>query len=61
MNEKSHILLVDDEAPLREALAEQLTLQGDFIIHHAENALTAIKMTQGTHFDINSDADRANI
>ncbi len=51
MSDKTHILLVDDEASLREPLAEYLEKQG-FRIQQASNASAARSLLNAYDFDI---------
>ncbi len=46
------ILLVDDEAPLRESLAEQLELHDEFTTQQAESGAQALESVKGDHFDL---------
>lgn len=45
------ILLVDDDAALRQSLAEQLTLLGDYESHEAETAAVALARVRKDRFD----------
>ena len=46
------ILLVDDEAPLRESLAGQLELHDEFTTQQAESGAQALESVKGDHFDL---------
>ena len=46
------ILLVDDEAPLRESLAEQLELHDEFSTQQAESGAQALDAVKADHFDL---------
>ena len=46
------ILLVDDEDHLREALAEQLELHGEFVTTQAGSGAEALNIAKGGHFDL---------
>ena len=46
------ILLVDDEDHLREALAEQLELHGEFVTTQAGSGAEALYIAKGGHFDL---------
>ena len=46
------ILLVDDEAPLRESLAEQLELHDEFTTQQADSGAQALESVKGDHFDL---------
>lgn len=46
------ILLVDDDADLREALSEQLALYEEFAIRQEENAANGIKAARDAHTDL---------
>ncbi len=46
------ILLVDDEAPLRESLAEQLELHDEFSTQQAESGALALEAVKADHFDL---------
>src|SRR6185437_772499 len=45
------ILIVDDDAPLRHSLAEQLQLHEEFSAAEAENGATALDLAKQEHFD----------
>jgi len=51
MTPVKRILLVDDEAPLRQSLAEQLRLHDGFETEEAETAAQALAMVRNGHFD----------
>ena len=51
MTPVKRILLVDDEAPLRQSLAEQLRLQENWEIAQAENAAQTLPMVRDGYFD----------
>jgi len=46
------ILVVDDEAELRQALAEQLALHEEFETETADTAQTALQQAKNGHFDL---------
>src|SRR5712671_5931767 len=46
------ILVVDDEAELRQALAEQLALHEEFETETADTAQTAVQQAKNGHFDL---------
>ncbi len=46
-----HLLIVDDEQDLRDALAEQLTLTDEFVVATAEDANGALAATRGQRVD----------
>jgi len=46
------ILLADDEGHLREALAEQLELHGEFVTTQAGSGAEALNIAKGDHFDL---------
>jgi DNA-binding response OmpR family regulator len=46
------ILVVDDDAELRNALNEQLALHEEFEAEAAENAQAAIQLAKNGHFDL---------
>src|SRR5262245_49498690 len=48
---QKHLLIVDDETPLREAIAERLTDHG-FIVEQAENGEQALQRLADFAFDI---------
>jgi len=51
MAEPFHVLIVEDEAPLREVIAEQLTDRG-FVVEQADNGETALERLSSFAFDI---------
>ncbi len=46
------ILLVDDETPLREALAEQLELHDEFVTAQADTGASSLEMAKADHYDL---------
>ncbi|MBV1703518.1 MAG: response regulator transcription factor [Hyphomicrobiales bacterium] len=52
MSQRRHILIVDDDAELRGALAEQLSLHEEFAAHQAENALKGIAAVRAERPDL---------
>jgi DNA-binding response OmpR family regulator len=52
MSHVHNILLVDDEAPLRDALAEQLALYEEFLITTADSAGGAVNHAKNSRFDL---------
>jgi len=52
MSVTHHILLVDDDQTLRDALAEQLALSEEFKLSTAGTAAAAIKVVQGERVDL---------
>jgi DNA-binding response OmpR family regulator len=52
MSHVHNILLVDDEAPLRDALAEQLALYDEFLIITADSAGGAVTQAKASRFDL---------
>ncbi len=52
MSTGKRILLVDDDSALREALAEQLELRGEFATHQAPTAAAALDATKTGGFDL---------
>ncbi len=46
------LLLVDDEAGLRQSLAEQLELHDEFKTEQAENGAQGLETAKSTHFDL---------
>jgi DNA-binding response OmpR family regulator len=52
MSHVHNILLVDDEAPLRDALAEQLALYEEFLITTADSAGGAVNHAKASRFDL---------
>ena len=51
MTSNKKILLVDDDAALRNSLAEQLHLHEEFATSEAENAAEALEAVKNTYFD----------
>ncbi|MHA1113408.1 MAG: response regulator transcription factor [Alphaproteobacteria bacterium] len=51
MTPAKRILLVDDDAALRQSLSEQLDLYDEFDVTEAENAATALAAARENHFD----------
>jgi len=51
MTSNKKILLVDDDAALRNSLAEQLHLHEEFVTSEAENAAEALEAVKSTYFD----------
>lgn len=47
-----HVLIVDDDATLRDLLAEQLRLHEEFAPRSAATALDALELAQQEHFDV---------
>jgi len=52
MSTSKHILIVDDDADLREALVEQLALHDEFSTSTAECAKAGMEMAKGDHVDL---------
>ena len=52
MAQLKNILLVDDDADLREALAEQLILTEDFEVFEAEDGTSAMTRAKEQHYDL---------
>jgi len=52
MSGEAKILLVEDEALLRQSLAEQLEFTDEFKVLHAENGATGLEIAKKDHVDI---------
>lgn len=52
MSATHHILLVDDDQMLRDALAEQLALYDEFKVSTASNATASLKAVQAERIDL---------
>ena len=52
MSAPKRVLLVDDDAPLREALVEQLKLHEEFVTETAADAAEALEIVKTRYFDI---------
>src|SRR5690348_7497848 len=52
MSGSRKILIVDDEAELRQALAEQLALYDEFEIAQADTAAKAVQLSRSEHLDL---------
>ncbi len=52
MSTGKRILLVDDDASLRQSLAEQLELHEEFFTEHAEDGGAALDLVKNNHFDL---------
>jgi DNA-binding response OmpR family regulator len=51
MTNVAHVLIVDDEAELRTALAEQLALHEEFVVHTADTAANSIAYVKNERVD----------
>ncbi len=52
MNKDKHVLLVDDDESLRQSLAEQLELHGEFYTAQAGDGTAALALAKAARFDI---------
>ena len=49
---KARILMVDDDSPLRESLAEQLELSDEFDCTQADSGASGLEIAKGANFDL---------
>jgi len=52
MSNDKRILLVDDDEPLRQSLAEQLELHEEFLTSQVETGTQALERTKSEHYDL---------